>query len=240
MYIDQEFLTKQNIVSFQFIRRFYSKKNEVSLVQFTDSLGLKREWVVKKYNDPKNIKMEGEILKQLYTGGLSVPKMIHVGVTSIIMENIKGITLLEWIEDKEKESVAKPGCRVEVLKTIEELAHWLKRFYEIMAVADSENIILGDTNFRNFIVADKLYGVDFENCQRGKVEEDIGKLCAFALTYDPPFTEWKCMLADAINEIMSDILQISSGSINVEMIKELTEIFRRRKLKKNHTVIANL
>jgi hypothetical protein len=230
MYIDQEFLSKWNIKSYQFKDRFYSKKNQVSLIRFVDIMGRNWEWVVKKYNiSQDSLNREVEILNTLYKEGLSVPRLIYRGDDYLIMEYVSGKTLLEFIEEKEMET-QNNTIQFEVLKAIENLAHWLKKYYKILDKAYGKNLIVGDVNFRNFIVGDKIYGVDFENYRRGRVEEDIGKLCAFALTYNPPFTTWKCILVDSLKEIMSEILEVSIDAITIEMVKELDEIIKRRNM----------
>lgn len=229
MHIDQGFLIKHNILSYRLQERFLSKQNAVSLVSFIDRLGKERQWVVKRYSSPEgHMEKEAEILTLLYKEGLTVPEVIYAGETNIVMRHIKGITMLEWMEGKEQEAV---DARIQggVLNAVEELTCWLKNFYAIMAHNYGESVILGDVNLRNFILADRIYGVDFENCRQGKIEEDIGKLCAFALTYDPPYTRWKCLLVSAMKEIMSGVLQLSEKELAAEIDKELHEMGKRRK-----------
>jgi len=183
--------------------------------------------VVKKYSYPQeSLSRETEVLTHLYQAGLAVPAIIHAGADHLVMEYIQGLTLLEWLEIEEKKS-PDITIRPEALKLIEKLAHWLKRFYAITSL-DGNNYILGDVNLRNFIAGDKLYGLDFESRIKGRIEEDLGKLCAFTLTYHPPFTAWKYKLVDSIIEIIPAYLNVPAGSVTLEMSKELAEIAMRR------------
>ncbi|MBT9147880.1 MAG: hypothetical protein DDT32_01647 [Syntrophomonadaceae bacterium] len=233
MVIDKEFLSKYNIVSYKFKEKFYSKKNQVSLKKFSDTEGREYEWVVKHYSNPQmRLKNEVKILMILHSKGLSVPKIIYNSENYVVMEYIQGRTLLGYIEEKEQLSLDN-HVQSEVLGVIEELAHWLKKFYIICTSVYNKTYILGDVNLRNFIVGDQIYGVDFENTRMGKVEEDIGKLCAFALTYNPPFTPWRCTLVDFMKKIMSDVIEMPIDRITMEMANELDEIAKRRNIRYN-------
>lgn len=225
---DRQLTGKYKIVSCLFQERFYSKKNQGYLVKFIDILGEEREWVVKKFiSSQDNLVRETEVLARLFMEGLPAPELIYSGKNYFIMTYIQGITLLAWLEKKEKEA-QEDIMQVEVIKILEEMACWLKKFYQIFSGLYKSNLTLGDVNFRNFIVDHKLYGLDFESCRPGRVEEDVGKLCAFALTYTPSFTAWKLQLADSIKKIMSETLSVSIDNINLEMQKEVDQIIKRR------------
>ena len=127
------------------------------------------------------------MLQLLKEKGLSVPQVFIIQDQYVIMEYIEGKTLLETIEEREVDYKLKKGCCYQSnQQLISALIEWLKNFYRY---AD-ERIILKDINLRNFIINNdgEIYGFDFEDCDVGKIKEDVGKLCAYILTYDPPFT----------------------------------------------------
>lgn len=225
---DRELADKFKIVSCFLQKRFFSKKNEVYLVKFIDAAGEEREWVVKKFSTPKGgLTRESDLLTRLKLMGLPAPELIYAGNNFLILNYIQGMTLLDWLEQKEKEALGEI-IQIEAFKILKEMALWLKSFYTICSEQQKTKLTLGDVNLRNFIVGNKFYGLDFENCKKGLVEEDIGKICAFALTYTPSFTAWKYNLVDLIKKIMSEALTITTDSINVVMLKELDQIMQRR------------
>ena len=59
--------------------------------------------------------------------------------------------------------------------------------------------IRGDVNGRNFIFdGSQCWGIDFEEKVYGTKEQDAGRLIAFVLTYDPPGTSLKSLLAESL------------------------------------------
>ena len=65
---------------------------------------------------------------------------------------------------------------------LEQLAAWFVNCYRILDDFYGYSIALNDVNLRNFIAAERIYGLDFEDCRAGTKVEDMGKFCAFALT----------------------------------------------------------
>lgn len=88
---------------------------------------------------------------------------------------------------------------------------------------------MGDVNFRNFIIREKIYGLDLEECREGKIEEDIGSLCAFALTYSPSFTPWNIAMAKEMFRILSSELGLDKELLKQEIQREILAISIKRK-----------
>ncbi|MCR3922187.1 MAG: hypothetical protein NUK65_06685 [Firmicutes bacterium] len=220
---DKEFTVQRDIVRFDKKEEFYSKKNDVALFSFIDSRQQTKEWVVKKYCTGKTTK-EKDILNYLYEGGLAVPELIYAGENHLVLQYLKGVTLLEWLERQEQHYEIGHASR----QTIVNWADWFLLCYSLLEKAYGESMILGDVNWRNFILAETIYGLDFEDCRIGKREEDIGCLCAFALTYNPSFTPWKLKLVAVIQDVFEDKLSLSSTLISREMNKELSRMQERR------------
>ncbi|AKL94375.1 putative protein kinase [Clostridium aceticum] len=189
----------QNITEIEnakIVERFYSKKNEVyKLPYFQEELHQSKYVVVKKYLLSKEkMKKEIDLLLLLKQEGLSVPEIYQQKSNYIIMEYIQGKTLLETIEERERNSALEKGKVYESNRAlIESLIEWMEKFYAIAKFINKSETILGDVNLRNFIVGEdeKVYGIDFEDCREGEIQEDITRLCAYVLTYSPSFTPWK-------------------------------------------------
>jgi len=219
------FCEKYGINSVQVLRRFHSKKNEVILFSFLLTSNREEKWIVKKFKNPARCQKEAEILTLLYDAGLAVPKIIYAAADHLVLSYLPGITFLEWLEREEK-----AGCPKEnYLSCLHDFARWLKAFYQITAQKLSPGLILGDVNLRNFLLGEKFFGLDFEDCRPGLPEEDLGRFCAYVLTYNPAFTRWKYQFVAACKEIVAEKLNLTWGPVFLELQKELESMSRRRK-----------
>jgi aminoglycoside phosphotransferase (APT) family kinase protein len=70
------------------------------------------------------------------------------------------------------------------------VADWLAAFHTAFR-SGGEVRIKSDAIFKNFIVSDRIYGIDFELSRMGHPEEDVGEALAYLLDTDPMFTEEK-------------------------------------------------
>lgn len=212
---------KQQVVK----HRFSSKRNCVFLIK-TGLVNL----VVKVYPSPgTNLKKETKILLELKKKGVAVPRIVETDDESITMEYLEGPLLLDIFEWQERLAGSHSKSLTEpVYVTIHSLCRWLISFYDASRDMGGEQIILGEVNFRNFIVKEKIYGIDFEECRHGWIEEDIGKLCAFALTYSPSFTPWKIAAAGEIFKVLTGEMNLDRERVKEEILKELLAVATRR------------
>jgi hypothetical protein len=75
----------------------------------------------------------------------------------------------------------------------------------------------------------KLYGIDFEDCREGAVEEDIGRLNGLiSITYEPAFTEYKMQFAREVLSALGSRMPLDSDQVLSEIVKELDAIGERR------------
>jgi RIO-like serine/threonine protein kinase len=125
--------------------------------------------------------MEAAELKRLHEAGVRVPKLIACENNVIKMAYIHGETLPDFL------------CRMEnypndseLIKAADSIIKWLDIFYHAVDSSNTgEN--RGDVNGRNFFWDDgQFWGVDFEERSTGAKEQDIGRLVAFILSYNPP------------------------------------------------------
>ncbi len=234
--LDESFLNSYEIQDYIVAKKFFSKKNEVYLVKATKKDKNKEKYVVKIYsNSLKRMEKEMNMLLELKKMGLAVPKVYYMGRNYFVMEYINGVTLLEEICKQEGYVKEETSSDFFInIKTLEGLLKWLTDFYRFSRQIKNRNIVLGDVNLRNFIVSNKLYGkiygIDFEDYCEGLPEEDIGKICAFILTYYPAFTKWKQCVVGQIAYIFTEKLKLNFESIKRETIKELMAMEKRRNI----------
>lgn len=196
--------------------KLISKRNNV--MRIAEDNGT---YILKMFENSDNFIKEKEILNILKNAGANVPSIIKEEENSLYLEDLGETTFLDWYEKSEKENNFD-------LSMVYELCSWLKKFYKAIFTY-KEQTVLWDVNFKNFIVVDKkIYGIDFEQVQKGNIWEDAGKLSAYALTYDPSMTEWKINFRNIFIDILSKELNIEKEIIIKEEKKELSAIEKRR------------
>lgn len=158
---------------------------------------------------------EFEILKRLYAVGAAVPQVLDLDGDLLILEYVKGMTLTEAVE---REII----CAVMLA---ERITCWFAAFYAVFP-----DRIRGDVNCRNFIITPdtRVFGIDFEDLKYGRKETDLGRLAAFILNDDPPYTDYKKRLAQSLTDCFAAGFGIDRESAAREQIHE-TEAMRRRR-----------
>lgn len=144
------------------------------------------------------------------------------------MEHIEGCLLLNKIEEREKRSSNTYRTNKDLIK---KLLGWLEEFYQL-----GEGRIIRDINLRNFILTNDgvLYGIDFEDVSLGEIGEDIGKLCAFILTYYPALTWWKLEFTRELFNLSLEQFSLDRDNLLRELDKQINKINKKRK--KNYSL----
>ena len=172
--------------------RFQSKKNRVTLEHGV---------VVKRYQDKESLFREARALEHLHQGGLEVPAVLDVEAQALKLEFIEGPTYVDLVESMTP-------------KQAKALGNWLAKYHGITGR------LRGDCNLRNFLWSKELcVGVDFEDeVTQGEREIDMGKILAFAVTYNPPFTTKKAnsarLLLQAFRETGGEPLRIKNAYLH--------------------------
>ena len=198
---------------------FKSKRNDVFL---HDGL------VEKHFSCSESAAVECEVLSCLRSVGVRVPKVCANSGAVLKMQYIPGVPLPDLIETLENcWTVA--DAKMLALKLIA----WFRDFYGAVKT-DETGEIRGDVNGRNFIFDEvHCWGVDFEERVYGTKEQDIGRLIAFVLTYDPPETTLKNALADIILRDAVLELGVCGQEVCRQRDLELDAMRRRRAERKN-------
>lgn len=211
------------MVKFTKHRRLPGKRNEVWLGEACFEDGSERRAVLKQFADFRALDTEVYIHGLLVNSGVPVATLLAREGNCLFYGYLEGKNLVGYLELEEAGKIPEGENAGFFL-----MCDWLCAFYKSLRERTGESLILGDIHLRNFIYGDRLYGVDFEACTAGDYEEDIGKLCAFILTYSPAHTEFKFELARQIEERMVLKLSLDAGMVRHSLKKELAALEIRR------------
>ena len=210
-------------------RKIDSRKNDVYLLK-TSKTGEEEKYLIyKKYSDPDKLPVEKEMLTLLHNKKVAVPQIYDIGDGYMLLEYLGGALLLDFfcwqenIRGAVDDALCEPSYQI-----IYSLCSWFRDFYAALHEADGRQLIMGDVNFRNFIIREKIYGMDLEECREGKIEEEIGSFCAFALTYSPSFTPWKSAMVKEMLRVFSEEMQLDLPDLKEEIRKSLSGLSQRR------------
>jgi len=163
---------------------FKSKKNTVAYVTLDEKPRVLK-WFVPGLK--QNMEKEYSILKNA-SPDLNIPFPYEIDKKNnvLILSYLTGENLCDLINS---ENIAfNEKKRLLIL-----LAKWYNTFHNHFK-SDNKFIIHGDSNLRNFIFSDKIWGVDLEESRNGSPVEDIAGMCSSILTTDPLFTPEKYKL----------------------------------------------
>jgi len=166
------------------IKKLQSKRNNVFLVELKEGERCKKG-ILKEYSheNMEFLEREYDNLQFLEKANIPVPKVIFIDDKSLILEYIEGEIICDLVENLD-------------------MGNWIDRFAQWMALLhgikrDGESLLKLDVNLRNFIYnreRDIVYGLDFEEMVYGDVRRDIGNICFFILTNEPPYRREKNMM----------------------------------------------
>lgn len=187
-----------------FIQKFPSKKNRVYRVERDG-----KPFVLKLYDNDRYA-YEFSVLKVCRLEGIAVPKPIELGDYALLMEYVQGKLANDYLEEA--------GMWDVVL----DIASWLALFHGKFRYGE-RSLLKSDMNFKNFIVGDKLYGLDFELSKIGEPVRDVGDAIAYLLSADPAFAEEKYELSLAFIERYEDDSGIELCNIESSVASSLRE-----------------
>ena len=212
-------------------RKIESRRNDVFLLKASKTGATSEFLIYKKYSEPDKIEREQEMLSLLHSRGVAVPQVYGTGDGYILLEYLDGPLFLDFFCWQENTGASMGGSlHGTSYQTIYSLCSWFKDFYAVSREDPARQLIMGDVNFRNFLIREKVYGMDLEECREGKIEEDVGSLCAFALTYSPPFTPWKTTMVGEMFRVFCGELQLEQELLREEIKKSLLQIAQRRQM----------
>jgi tRNA A-37 threonylcarbamoyl transferase component Bud32 len=214
MFDIEELLNKNNKYKNAILqKRFKSKKNSVGYVILNNKPRVLK-WYAPGFK--KNMDTEYNIL-QKGVSILNIPNLIEIDreYNVIIMSYIVGKNLCDVINDTIMPRELKK-------KYVLGLAEWFATFHKHFSNND-RFIIRGDSILRNFIVTDRIWGVDFEESRAGNPTEDIGSICSSILSTDPMFTNEKFLLCKWFIKSYKIYVKWNVNNINNEIANALLE-----------------
>lgn len=193
--------------------KFESKKNTVAYVTLDNKPRILKMFVP---GLKRQMKIEYNILKE-GSSKLNIPSVYEMDEENnvLIMSYIVGENLCDLIND-EKTTIDEKK-RLMML-----LAEWLADFHNHFKTED-QFCIRGDSTLRNFILTDRIWGVDFEESREGKIIEDIAGICASILTTDPMFTSEKFQLCKIFIDAYMNLAPGRILNVNDEIAYALLE-----------------
>ena len=206
------------------VETFTSKKNRVHRVAGIPGWGF--AWgVLKEFADARTADKEAEILR-LLRGQVAVPAVLGQAGSRLLLEYISGITLADWLEEAEAKNPTRITAAVR--QRLRQLTDWLRGFYTCLEASMGHPVIMGDVNLRNFVVGDRITGMDFEDVRTGQKREDLGTIAAFILMYAPEQTPWKQELVDIWLDMAGAAFSLPRNELADEMARELQAMAMRR------------
>ncbi len=177
----------QNVEEYQDVlvqKKLPSKKNTV-VYAIVNNKPRVLKWYAPAFR--KNMDQEYTILEKS-SSKLSVPNVYEKDTDHnvLMMSYISGTNVCNLINDPQL-------CIEEKETIIDQLAQWFVQFHTYFKEKDTF-YIRGDAILHNFIMTNKIWGVDFEEFRKGNPIQDIATLCSSILSTDPMFSTEKYRL----------------------------------------------
>lgn len=194
-------------------QRFKSNKNTVAYVTI-DSKPRIFKWYVPGLK--RNMETEYSILKK-GSSKLNIPAVHEMDEDNnlLIMTYVAGKNLCDVVNDEKTTTSEKQ-------KIMFLLSDWFARFHNYFKTTDQFRI-RGDSILRNFIISDRIWGLDFEESRIGKPIEDIAGMCSSILSTDPMFTDEKFQLCTTFIDSYKSSVKWSLDNMSDEIAYALLE-----------------
>ena len=200
-----------------------SKKNTVAYVTINNKPRVLK-WFVPGLK--RQMKVEYTILKK-GSSKLNIPTVFEMDEKNnvLVTNYIIGENLCDIINNKDT-------TQAEKQRLILLLAEWFNDFHNFFK-KDKEFMIRGDSTLRNFILTDKIWGLDFEESRIGKPVEDLASICASILSTDPMFTKEKFTLCRIFLDRYNELAPGRITNVNDEIAYALLESIQWRPADEN-------
>ncbi|MFO8077493.1 MAG: phosphotransferase [Thermoplasmatota archaeon] len=200
-------------------KKFNSKKNTVCLISIKE-----KPFVLKWYkNRPKKyLNNEYVMLSQPQTLFLK-PSVIEKNDEHnfLLLDYINGSNVCDLINDEQKMAQQKT-------QIIGHLAKWFAQFHQAYH-KNTNTLIHGDANLRNFLFLKKVYGLDFEEVKKGNPTEDIADMSASILSTSPTFTKEKNILSNIFLQTYQSLVFYELEDVEKKIKLAIKKTKERRK-----------
>ncbi|MDG6218872.1 MAG: phosphotransferase [Candidatus Thermoplasmatota archaeon] len=215
------FSTIEQIQTIKVVKTFQSKKHTVSFITIN-----KKPFVLKWYQPgfKKNMLCEYQILSN---SSINFAKPIvfekNEKYQFLLLEYIKGTNLCDILNMNEIQLDEK-------IHIIHLLAHWFAQFHQHFQT-EKETLLHGDAHIRNFLYANKIFGLDFEETHPGLPIEDLADVSASILTTNPQFTKEKKQLQQQFIQYYEHLTNKKIQNSDLAVKKAIKKTVKRRKQK---------
>lgn len=198
--------------------KFISKRNDV----------FRRGNIVVKHFVSRDDYLNESLVYEKLAGTHLAPKLSEKCDNCIALEYIEGPSLFDALEA----SLENPAEQVRLFQLF---FLWYKRFRE------ATGFILGDTNFRNFIIKEEnLYGLDFETCKEGLPVEDIVWQTSMLATLRPAFSIERKNMARRFLSMGVQALGVSAEGVVSKLEQAFESICERRNVELDRMAIKEI
>lgn len=195
------------------LQNYKSRRNSARLVERE---GVR--FVVKTFREEETFQRELQIYESLRETQLPCARVLGIADKTLMLSELPGKTLVDCLEQQEE--TGQPQWDV-----WEKLVVWLVNLQRITG------FVMTDVNLRNFLYDEEtktLYGLDFEECNRGSTAISAATAAAFIRTYKPAYTPLKLEISQYIIKMFAYILELEVDTLLLETERQ-EEIIKKRR-----------
>jgi len=192
---------------------FHSRRNQVRLVRRRGELVIRKE-----YRDEETLLTEQRTLLLLHSRGVdSIPRVLWRKGRCLYLNYLPGENYAELAD------AAETDAQIPLSAAMKALCDWIARYHAMTGC------LRGDVNLRNFLYDGMICrSVDFEEpLISGPVEEDLGPILAFLLTYLPALTPSKLAAGEAFLR-QAAVHGTDMEALESAYLRELDAMYLRR------------
>ena len=197
-------------------KQFQSRRNRVALCQRE-----KTPCVTKDFSEEAAFWKELQVYKALENSPIPCARVLDQQSRTLVLSCLPGENLVDWLQQQEQTGAVNWDIW-------EKLVDWLVAFEK------QTGLVMTDVNLRNFLYdAEKkvLYGLDFEQCDKGSMIVCAAALAAFICSYRPEQTPLKQQIAQFVLERFSDLCRLDISQLQQQTQNQAQIISQRRKSK---------
>ena len=194
----------------------YSRRNRVNLVQHPSFTAVR-----KMFANAKDYERERAVYALLESTDLPRPRVLQEYTQNCMYyEFIDAPTVCDLIEQAETHKVDEET----LIRAYQLMIDWINTFYRATSLS------MGDVNARNFLFdGETIYGLDFESTKDDRgVEDDMGQMLAFLMTYHPADSGLKKRHFSAAKHYAVGRWSLKGSDIQDAYIRERLIIVNRR------------
>ena len=201
----------------QTLAQYFSRRNSAALVQTAEG-----QFVVKTFGEESAFQKERAIYSLLQNTQLPCARVIRAEEKTLTLTRLPGQNLVDCLQQQEQTGF--PQWDV-----WEKLVAWLAAFQK------HTGFVMTDVNLRNFLYDERtkiLYGLDFEECERGGMLIPAAAVAAYIRVYKPENTPIKQKISQYVLKRFADSCALEPEALAQESERQEAKLLERRKNRK--------